>query len=268
MTRALLAFFVRDARKTASYRFAFLLDIGSVVFKAATFYFVAQLIGTAAAPHLEAYGGQYFPFVLVGIAFASYQTVGLNSFAQSLRQEQFMGTLESVLCTPVRLPMFLAGSALWDFFYATIEVALYFLVAFLAFGLTFEKPALGPALVAAVLTLAAFMGLGVLSAAFILRYKRGNPVAWIIASAGELFGGVYFPVNILPGRMRAISEWIPMTHALSALRKTLLTGAGFADISPDLVYLGVFTVIVWPLGVLAFQLALRRSQADGSLGHY
>lgn len=268
MIRTLAAFFIRDFRKTLSYRFSFLLDIGSVVFKAATFYFVAQLIGTAAAPHLAEYGGAYFPFVLIGIAFSSYQTVGLNSFAQSLRQEQFMGTLESVLCAPVRIPTFLAGSALWDFFYATFEVALYFGVAMLGFGLTFENASLGPAAVAALLTLAAFMGLGVLSAAFILRYKRGNPVAWILASAGELFGGVYFPINILPDRMRAIAEWMPMTHSLSALRRSLLTGASFTDISPDLAYLSLFTLAVWPLGILVFYFALRRSQADGSLGHY
>ena len=268
MMRMLFAFFARDFRRTASYRLAFILDLASVVFKAATFYFVAQLLGKAAAPHLQEYGGQYFPFVLIGIAFASYQTVGLNSFAQSLRQEQFMGTLESVLSAPVRLPMFLAGSALWDFFYATIEIAFYFLVAFVAFGLAFTNAALGPALLAAVLTLTAFMGLGVLSAAFILRFKRGDPVAWLIASVGELFGGEYFPTNILPDKMRTISNWIPMTHALNALRKTLMLGAGVADISSDLIYLGVFTLAVWPIGILAFQLALRRSQADGSLGHY
>jgi len=268
MILTLAAFFSRDARRALSYRLAFLLDLVGVVFKASTFYFVARLIGTAAAPQLQEYGGQYFPFVLIGIAFASYQTVGLNAFAQSLRQEQFMGTLESVLCSPVRLPMFLAGSALWDFFYATIEIALYFLVAFVAFGLTFTSAALGPALVSALLTLTAFMGLGVLSAAFILRFKRGDPVAWLIASVGELFGGEYFPVRILPDRMQTISHWIPMTHALDALRKTLMLGAGFADISPDLIYLGVFTLLVWPIGVFAFQFALRRSQADGSLGHY
>jgi len=268
MIRTLAAFFIRDFRKTASYRLAFVLDIGSIFFKAATFYFVAQLIGSSAAGHLEEFGGEYFPFVLVGIAFASYQTVGLNSFAQSLRQEQFMGTLESVLCAPVRLPMFLAGSALWDFFYATMEVLIYFMVAFFAFGLMFSQAALLPALVAALLTLTAFMGLGVLSAAFILRFKRGNPVAWIIASAGELFGGVYFPVSILPKNMRAVSEWIPMTHSLSALRKTLLNGADFAAVSHELIFLSVFTLAVWPLGVFAFQLALRHSKADGSLSHY
>lgn len=268
MISALAAFFVRDFRRTVSYRFAFLLDIGSVVFKAATFYFVSRMIGGAASPHLAEFGGAYFPFVLLGIAFSSYQTVGLNAFAQSLRQEQFIGTLESVLSTPIRIPVFLAGSALWDFFYATGEVALYFIVAMAGFGLTFPDANIPAAMLAAALTLTAFMGLGILAAAFILRFKRGNPVTWIIASTGELFGGVFFPVALLPDNMQAVSAWIPMTHALSALRHTLLNGASVAQVGRPLIFLAAFTLIVWPLGVLAFQWALRRSQNDGSLGHY
>jgi ABC-2 type transport system permease protein len=264
----LVAFFIRDFRRTVSYRFAFLLDVGSVVFKAATFYFVSQMIGQAASPHLAEFGGAYFPFVLVGIAFSSYQTVGLNAFAQSLRQEQFVGTLEPVLATPLRIPAFLAGSALWDFFYATFEIGLYFVVAIVGFGLRFENANIPAAVLAAVLTLTAFMGLGILAAAFILRFKRGNPVTWIIASTGELFGGVFFPVAILPDRLRTVSDWVPMTHALSALRQTLLNGATVADVGRQMIFLSLFTLGVWPLGVLAFHWALRRSQADGSLGHY
>jgi len=268
MMNALAAFFIRDFRRTVSYRFSFLLDIGSIIFKAATFYFVAQLLGSAATPHLADYGGAYFPFVLVGIAFSSYQSVGLNAFAQSLRQEQFIGTLESVLSTPIRIPFFLAGSALWDFFYATFEVALYFVVAMLGFGLRFDNANFGAAALSALLTLTAFMGLGILAAAFILRFKRGNPVTWIIASTGELFGGVFFPVSILPENLQAISKWVPMTHALTALRKSLLAGATVSDISRQLTFLALFTIVVWPVGILAFQWALRRSQDDGSLGHY
>ena len=39
---------------------------------------------------LSAYGGDYFAFVLIGVAFAAYHKIaGLNSLFQSLRQEQF-----------------------------------------------------------------------------------------------------------------------------------------------------------------------------------
>jgi ABC-2 type transport system permease protein len=61
---------------------------------------------------------------------------------------------------------------------------------------------------------------------------------------------------------------MPMTHALSALRKSILSGAGFDQIGHDLTFLLVFTIVVWPIGVWAFKTALHRSQVDGSLSHY
>jgi len=259
---------MRDFRQTLSYKFAFMLDLASVFFNAATFYFVAKLFGEAASAPLASYGGQYFPFVLIGIAFSTYQTTGLTSFSQSLRQEQYLGTMESVLVAPIRIPMFLAGSALWDFLYATGEVVFYFVIAMAAFGLVLPNANLLPALVAMVLTLTTFMGLGVLAAAFILRFKRGNPITWVIATASELLGGVYFPIEILPDWMRSIADWVPMQHSLTALRQSLLSNAGFETVGPNLLFLAGFTVVIWPVGVLAFKWALVRSQMDGTLGHY
>jgi ABC-2 type transport system permease protein len=112
------------------------------------------------------------------------------------------------------------------------------------------------------------MGLGILSAAFILRFKQGNPVTWAIATASELLGGVYFPTEILPDWLQSISHWIPMARALEALRKSLLAHGGFPEIGPHLLYLLIFTAVIWPLGIAAFGWSLRRSQHDGTLGHY
>ena len=268
LLRTLSAFLLRDLKQTLSYKFAFLLDIASIFFNAATFYFVSKLFDSATSPHLEAYGGAYFPFVLIGIAFSTYQTTGLTSFSQSLRQEQYMGTLESILVTPIRIPTFLTGSALWDFIYSTFEVFFYFLTAFIFFGLTLPQANLIPALVSLVLTLITFMGLGILAAAFILKFKKGNPVTWVIATASELLGGVYVPTSVLPDWMQSISQWIPMTHALASLRATLLSPAGFREIGPHLLFLAIFSVIIWTVGIFAFTWALKKTQEDGSLGHY
>lgn len=266
--RTFYSFFLRDFRQMISYKFSFLLDVASIIFTATTFFFVARLFDSASLPALQQYTGGYFPFVLVGIAFSTYQTVGLTAFSQSLRQEQYVGTLESVLVTPIRIPTFLAGSALWDFLYATVEVILYFVIAAAVFGLSLAQTNIPSALLAIGLTLSTFMGLGILAAAFILKFKQGNPVTWLIASTGELFGGVYFPSDILPDWMKSVAQWIPMTHALSALRKSLLLNANVDAIRGDLLFLLFFTLLVWPIGIVAFQFALKKSQEDGTLGHY
>ncbi|MCB4756071.1 MAG: ABC transporter permease [Elusimicrobia bacterium] len=266
--RVLYAFLKRDARQTLSYRLAFFLDMASVFFNAATFYFVAKLIDAGPSHLFSNYGGSYFPFVIIGLAFSTYQSIGLNSFAQSLRQEQYLGTLESVLVNPINITTFLAGSALWDFLYTTLEVLLYFTLGVFVFGLVLPQAHILPALAALFLTISSFMGLGILAAAFILRFKKGNPVAWLIATASELLGGVYFPVQILPDWIKSISDWIPMTHALAALRQSLLNNAGFNEIGYNLIYLAGFTLVIWPVGIYVFKIALHRSQRDGTLGHY
>ena len=60
-------------------------------------------------------------------------------------------------------------------------------------------------------------------------------------------------------RLRGRCRTCGVTFSSRYLWVELFTGLGF---------LAIFTVLVWPVGVLAFQWALRRSQSDGSLGHY
>jgi ABC-2 type transport system permease protein len=210
------------------------MDLLGVFFTAATYYYVAKMFGAAAAPFLRAYGGDYFAFVLIGVAFAAYQNVGLNSFSQSLRQEQFLNTLEPLLVTPVSTPRFLIGSSLWDFLYATVRVALYLGVGAAFFGFRLSQTRLAPALAVLVLTLLAFMGLGVFAASFIMRFKRGNPVTWIMEATSNLLGGVLFPLAALPPGLKRAAFFIPMTHALEGLRQTLLMGRGVERHRPSI----------------------------------
>lgn len=268
LLKTLWGFFRRDAAIHTSYKLGFAMDMGSVFFSAATFYFVAKVFGAAAAPMLSRYGGDYFSFVLIGVAFATYQNVGMNSFSQALRQEQFLNTLEPLLMTPVRLPTFLLGSALWDFLNATLEVLLYMALGLFLFGLKAPNANIPAALAVLAMTLFAFMGLGIFAASFIMRFKRGNPVTWLMATSSELLGGVYFPPEVLPNGLKLLSKFVPMTYALSGLRKSLLAGESWSGILPELGALAVFVLVMWPLGVVCFAWALKKSQADGSLGHY
>ena len=266
--RTLWAFFRRDALIHTSYKVGFFVDLAGVFFTAATYYFVSRVFGAAASPFLKNYGGDYFAFVLIGVAFAAYQNVGLNSFSQSLRQEQFLNTLEPLLMTPVNTPRFLIGSSLWDFLYSTIRVELYLILGLLFFGFRMTNARVGPALAVLVLTLFAFMGLGVFAASFIMRFKRGNPVTWFMEAASNLLGGVFFPLAALPVGLQKAALLIPMTHALEGLRKTLLAGAGWKEVSPQLMALAIFIGVMLPVGIFVFGRAIRRARADGSLGHY
>ncbi|HEV8376330.1 MAG TPA: ABC transporter permease, partial [Candidatus Polarisedimenticolia bacterium] len=191
----------------------------------------------------------------------------LNSFATKLRGEQLTGTLEAMLMTPTPLPVIILSSALWDFVMTSFRVVVYLGLGTL-FGLQLRFDSLLPFFIVLGLTILAFSGIGVLSAAFILYLKRGDPINFLISSASALFGGVFIPTQALPHGLGWLGRFLPITYALSGIRKSLLTGSRVQDLLPEIGALMAFVVLLVPLGIVGFSLAVRRAREEGSLAQY
>ena len=106
--RVLLLFweFVRrDAKIAMSYRFQFFVQAAGVLSVCFTFFFLALMMEKVQAGigSLQKYGGSYFGFVLVGIAFSTYLDAALRTFGTVIRQAQMTGTLEAMLLTPTSI---------------------------------------------------------------------------------------------------------------------------------------------------------------------
>lgn len=266
--RVLGAFLVRDLRSEMSYRVSFFLQFFTVFTSVAVFYFMAQLLGEGAVPYLEPYGGDYFSFLLIGIAFGGYFGVGLSGFSSGLRQAQTTGTLEAMLSTPTSLSTIIISSSLWSYLLTTLRVVVYLLVGSLFLGVDLNTGNYGAALLILVLTVISFGSLGILAASFIMVLKRGNPITWIFGTIANLLGGVYYPVTVMPVWMQALANLLPVTYALRAMRMALLQDAAVADLGTDVLVLLGFSVIFFPLSLAAFRWAVAKARLDGSLTHY
>lgn len=262
------AFLSRDFRLELSYKFSFFLQFFGIFFSVFLFYFLSLLLGQAASPYLQEYGGNYFAFVLIGIAFSGYFGVGLSSYAGSIRDAQTTGTLEAMLLTPTRLSTMVLASSLWDYLMTTFRVVVYLAIGVVAFGLNLGRGNLLAALLVLALTVITFSSLGILSASFIMVLKRGDPVTWLFNSLASLLGGVYYPIGIMPGWLQQVAGLIPVTYALRAMRLALLQGASVSELLPDLAALAGFSAVLLPLSLLAFRFAVHRARVDGSLTYY
>ena len=263
-----LLFLKRDLRMQMRYRLSFVLQFLGMVFSVASFYFMAQVFGPQASPYLSAYGGDYFPFVLIGIAFAGYQSVALYSFAGTIQAAQSMGTLEAMLATPTRLPTILFASSLWNFAFTSLRVILYLLIGMLLFGVRLEGANVPAGLAVLLLTITSLSGIGVLSGSFIMAFKRGNPLNFLIGGASTLLGGVYYPIAVLPAWLQPLAYVYPLTYSLRAMRGALLTGESWGALLPQMGALLAFSAALLPLGFWAFHHAVRRAKRDGSLTHF
>jgi ABC-2 type transport system permease protein len=262
------AFIKRDFLIETSYKLAFFTDTLWVFFQIVIFYFISELIGLNASSHLQAYGGEYFPFVLIGIAFSVYQTVGLGAFIKSIREEEMMGTLEAILSSPTRLSVIIISSSLWKFIFASIRVLIFIILGFLLFGLDLSNANFISGLVIIILMIVSFSSIGILSANFIIVIKKGEFINTFINSISALLGGVYFPITMLPGWLGIFSYILPITYSLRTMRYAMFQDYSLMKLLPEITALVVFTLTMMPLSILAFKYAVKRAKVDGSLGHY
>ena len=83
-----------------------------------------------------------------------------------------------------------------------------------------------------------------------------------------LVGGVFYPIEIMPSWLQAVAHLLPLTYALRGMRLALLNGSSWSELLPDLLVVGAFAVVLFPVSLLVFRFAVERARADGSLAHY
>ncbi len=266
--RKAIAFIKKDFLNQISYRLDFFLGWSGILIQIIIFYFISKLMGKGAGVYLGDYGGQYFSFVLVGIAFSGYLQNALKDFSLNIRQEQMVGTLEIMLVSPTRLSTIITSMSLWCFIYASISVFIYLLCGSLFFGVDFSQANFFGALVIFILTIFSFSSIGVISASFIVVFKRGDPINLLIGILSSLFGGVYFPISVMPKGLQAVSYAFPITYSLRSLRHALLQGYSFKMLLPDIIILFAFCAVFLPLSISIFKYAVKKAKINGTLAHY
>lgn len=218
-------------------------------------------------PALQMYGGNLLAYLIIGSAFTSFVGVSLNSFQQTIRSEQQMGTLEYLLLSNTRIESILTISGFTSFLSAIINVAILLSVVVFVFDIPLSIN-IGGAFLAIILTVLSLSGIGLMSAGIIIITKVGDPITWAFTTLTGLLSGVLFPVEYLPWYLKAISSVLPTTHALTALRLTLINGAGINTIMPQLLFLAILTLITIPLGFLILRIGFNQARRVGSLAQY
>ncbi len=263
-----LAFLKRDFIIALNYKFSFVLQLLGVFFSTAMFYFLSQVFGKGVSTYLEPYGGDYFAFVLIGIAFSSYLSFSLRSFSAQLRESQLQGTLEALLATPTSLSTIMLSSSLYPFLFTSFSVIVYFVFGAAVFGFPMGNANIPVAVLILILSIVSFSGLGILSAAFTMVFKKGSPISWLLSSLSMFLCGTFYPVSVLPSWLQKFSCLLPLTYSLHGMRYALLQNYSLTQLLPDIGALLLFSLVLLPLGLVAFSYATKRAKIEGSLAQY
>ncbi len=262
------AFIRRDLLIAWSYRLAFFSDVANMAAQAFVFSIIGQLVDPKQLPE---YGGSqttYMEFVAIGLVLNLVITLLLDRVANAIRQEQLIGTLESLLTTPTRTATIQIGSAAFEFLWVPVRASLFLLAIAIGFGLDFHADGVVPA-AAILLAFVPFVwGLGLVSAGAILTFRRGGGGAAAVATLLGLASGAFFPVELLPGWLSWITAVNPIAIALEGIRDALLGGSGWGDVGAAVALLAPLSLVSLTIGIAAFRMALRRERRLGTLGLY
>jgi ABC-2 type transport system permease protein len=263
-----LAFLIKDFQAVSSYKLNFATSLFGIFLSVTLYFFMSRLFGSTMIPHLKQYGGDYFSFVLIGIAFYDYLGLAMGSLASTISSAQSMGTLEVLLVTPTKISTIILSSSIYRFIWTSIRVCAYIVVGAIGFNLKITGANYGGAFLILVLMIISFSSFGIISASFIMVLKRGDPITWIFSTASMLLGGLYYPIEVLPWWLQKISYILPVTYALEGMRLALLKGYPTKDLGTYIMALVIFGVVMMPISVVSFKYAIKRAKMDGSLTHY
>ena len=259
------AFFDMGFSTAVNYPLDFVMSAVRPLVPVVTFFFVAQLVTNG-----PSVGGDYYSFVIIGFLVTDALTGALGGFSHEVQSAVQQGRFEMLLVEPIQWRLLPFGMAEWHIVNRTVFAGFALLVA-IGLGAAFESSALPLALALFLLALGACLVIGVVSGAIGVLSKRSDPVLTMYTLVAGILSGVAFPIELLPGPVRALSWLIPHTYVISGMRKVLLSD-GVTVPGPTvlhaLVGLAVFNAVGFPIVLWLFGRIMEAGRETGVLSGY
>jgi len=256
-----------------SYKSWVIMDLVSTIASVVMYYFVGLQVDPTKLSQ-SGWGTNYLTFSIIGVATGNYLWSCLTRLSHSIQHEIRGGTLETIAVTPVNILTFFIGQTARGYMVSLIYLLGVLAVGVAGLGVIFimNAESLVAALVVFILMLISNQALGLVAAGIIMVYKRGDPVAFIVASLNEFLAGALFPLGMLAEFpiLQAISMSFPYTYALDGIRRALIFGSSLTDpyVLKDILALSLFSLILIPVGVYVLDWGYRTIRRKGETSTY
>ena len=265
--RKVLAMMRANWISASSYKVNMLWSLIGLLASVIPVYYVTRAFQPMMADKIQDQGGEFFGFVLVGQVAFTLLTAAVTALPGAISGGISSGTLELLLSTPTRLPTLFAGMVGYTFTWTSLRCLL-MLTAGWVLGATIAWGKVPAALIILGMIVLTYMAVGIVIASMILAFRFTGPIAQGVLVSSVFLGGVYYPTKVIPSWIQNISDFIPLTYGLRALRGTLLEGAPLVAVLPDVGILAAFCAVLLSLSSMAFLAALRYSKRMGTLSQY
>jgi ABC-2 type transport system permease protein len=205
-------------------------------------------------------------YLAIGTIVWRYLTVIFYWVTDVIGIERWEGTIEYTLMAPIRRITHMLGQTSFAVVYSLFHTAVILGATALFFNLNLTNANLVGATVMLIAGSFSFIGISVVGAVLPLLFpERGSQMTHVIIALLLLVSGVYYPVEVLPGWLQALSKLSPATYVLYGVRDTLVHGAPTLTLWPYLWPLLVIGALTIPAGLRIFHWAEQYAKRTGKL---
>jgi ABC-2 type transport system permease protein len=250
-----------------SYRMRFTLSLASVVLTVIPMFFVARALQPMMGGIIEAEGARYFDFLIIGFVCLSLVQVSLSALPNQVAGDIQNGFFETISGTPAGVPAVLAGLVAYPASHALFKQVASVGTALL-FGMHFDLQRLPEAALIIVLLIVTHVGVGLVATAGVIAFRSTLALPELMLAGSALLGGVYWPTSVIPSWIQRISDVLPVSYGLRALRKTALAGESLGAVREEVIALAGFAVFWIAVGAMAMAAGMSYARRRGSLSQY
>ncbi|MFI5148810.1 MAG: ABC transporter permease [Bacteroidia bacterium] len=184
----------------------------------------------------------YYIFMVPGILVFLVTLVASNMSALNIVREKEVGTIEQINVTPVSKSMFILGKLIPFWIIGNIIFTVGLLIARFVYGII---PMGSIPLLYGFLGvyLFALLGFGLLISTYSETQQQANSLMFLFVMIFNLMGGLFTPIESMPGWAQVITKVIPISYFIEVMRMIVLKGSELRHI---LYHVGV----VFGMGVI------------------
>ena len=205
-------------------------------------------------------------YLAIGTIVWRYLTVIFYWVTDVIGIERWEGTIEYTLMAPIRRITHMLGQTSFAVVYSLVHTGVILGATALFFNLNLANANLAGATVMLIAGSFSFIGISVVGAVLPLLFpERGSQMTHVIIALLLLVSGVYYPVEVLPDWLQALSRLSPATYVLSGVRDSLVKGVPTLTLWPYIWPLLVIGGLTLPMGMRIFYWAEQYAKRTGKL---
>jgi ABC-2 type transport system permease protein len=199
----------------------------------------------------------YFSFVAPGLLMMIVMMGAMTGIPRAISHEKEIGTFDGILAAPVHEVSIIFGKTMAQTVRGFIQGIIVMIIAILLFHVTIQGSIL---LTFGVLLLGifSFIGLGILLTSLSNNEETSTILMTVLQFPMMFLTGVFFPIQQMPWFMQWLSQILPLTYAVTAMRKVMILGAGIGDILPEVAIMLVFGAVMLAIALPVFRRSMTR----------